>query len=98
MSKSCFKATRSLRSAFKLFVVVVGSFLASLAQAAPQESKKADGDELSIRARFLYVRFNSGPGNAFYRAISGRNLSNGRPVDRVILPDGEHGTHFHLEF
>lgn len=48
--------------------------------------------------RFMYVRFNRNPGNRFYQAISGRTLNNGRPLNRVILPDGEHGTHFHVEF
>lgn len=50
------------------------------------------------RIHFIYARFNRSPGNAFWQAISGRHLNNGRPVDRVILPDGEHGTHFHVEF
>ncbi|MBN8550002.1 MAG: hypothetical protein J0M12_11860 [Deltaproteobacteria bacterium] len=53
---------------------------------------------LGSRIRFMYVRFNRNPGNAFYQAIAGRTLTNGRRVDRVILPDSEHDTHFHLEF
>lgn len=50
------------------------------------------------KIHFMYVRYNRNPGNPFYRAIAGRTLTGGRPVDRVILPDAEHGTHFHIEF
>lgn len=48
--------------------------------------------------RTMYVRYSRRPGNSFFQAIAGRTLDNGRRVDRVIIPDGAHGTHFHAEF
>jgi len=53
---------------------------------------------LANRIRFMYVAYRRSEGNAFYNAIRGRTLTNGRKVENVILPDAQHTTHFHLEF
>ncbi len=53
---------------------------------------------LANKIRFMYVAYRRSEGNAFYNAIRGRTLTNGRKVENVILPDAQHTTHFHLEF
>jgi len=45
----------------------------------------------------MYARFSRSSSSPFWNVIRDRKLSNGRPVANVIIPDSEHGTHFHLE-
>ncbi len=49
------------------------------------------------RINRVLVAFHRSPGNSFWRAIQGKTLKNGRSAERVIIPDGQHTTHFHLD-
>ena len=48
------------------------------------------------RIRSVLVAYSRSEGSSFYNAIRGVTLRDGRQADRVISPNSEHVTHFHM--
>ncbi|MEB0023274.1 carboxypeptidase regulatory-like domain-containing protein, partial [Actimicrobium sp. CCI2.3] len=49
-----------------------------------------------LNAKIAYVTYTAKAGNAFYDAIKGVTLADGRPAASVIRPFAGHTTHFHV--
>ena len=48
------------------------------------------------RIQVVYVTYSARSGNAFYDAINGKTLKNGRRAKDLIRPLGKHDGHFHI--